>query len=218
LAWDRRDKCDDLISNVVSSSIHLYKGQNKNDFARKVVNNVSDLASTKFKNCYVSFVRSAFTSSINNLQKEHSLKNSIYIAKDLVSNKDDGMNNMKPQLSMAIGEDFFNCTQNNDYEDVVKEISNCNELKTNKDFIDGFKNELKKHEILSKSISGLVIGLGFGACATALGVGIVATAPAIAVVASTALIGATVGAGIGYVVSEVNVNKLESSIKQSQQQ
>jgi hypothetical protein len=116
---------------------------------------------------------------------------------------------LKKDYSNSFGQAFYSSTSNIDFDKVAERVSKMDSNKDGiGDFIDGFKSGLRQHEIIDNVSMGLALGLGFGACATALGVGIVATAPAIAVVASTALIGATVGAGIGYVVSEVKASKI----------
>lgn len=210
LGLDRSESCKEKVRDMVSLAIFKSEADDKTNFAKSIINSVSNLASKNIRAEFLDITREAYKGVIKSLPKNDSLANAIEITRDLIS--DPKIKNLKPQLSKAIGEDLYNFTKNYDYKKVNEEICKHEELSKNNDFIDGFNNELKKQEVLTKSLQGLAIGFGVGVCMTSLGAGIIATTPALLIIAGIAVAGATAGAGIGYAVGQINELQLNTKL------
>jgi len=210
LGLDRSESCKEKVRDMVSLAIFKSEADDKTNFAKSIINSVSNLASKNIRAEFLDITREAYKGAIKSLPKNDSLANAIEITRDLIS--DPKIKNLKPQLSKAIGEDLYNFTKNYDYKKVNEEICKYEELSKNNDFIDGFNNELKKQEVLTKSLQGLAIGFGVGVCMTSLGAGIIATTPALLIIAGIAVAGATAGAGIGYAVGQINELQLNTKL------
>jgi hypothetical protein len=150
LGFDRDKSCKDKVRDLVSSAILASKTGNKKLLAEHIVDSVSSLASQKIRSEYLDITQEAYTGAIKSLPKENSLENAIAIANSLVSKPK--LPTLKDELCRGIGKNFYDCTNSHDYQDVVEKISKHNELIQNDKFINGFKDELRRQEVLSRHL------------------------------------------------------------------